>query len=231
MDAVVERALRDAAVLSEAGFTGLVVENFGDRPFAQSVGAETVASMAVVIDRIKAETDLPTGVNVLRNDPRSALAIAAATSASFIRVNVHIGTMATDQGLIDGEAADTLRFRSSLGADDVSVFADLLVKHARPLVDTDPMEAAHELRERGLADAILITGSATGAAADIELVRGVRREVDAPLLVASGVTEENIAELSAICDGFIIGTSIKEGGKSEAPVDRDRAGRIVSALK
>lgn len=231
LEDVIERARRDAAALSAAGFTGLVVENFGDRPFSRTVSSETVAAMAVVIDRIASETDLPIGVNVLRNDARSALAVATATSSSFIRINVHVGTMATDQGVIDGDAADTLRYRRTLGAEDIAIFADLLVKHASPIVETDPVEAARELRERGLADAILVTGRATGAAADAELLRRVRDGVDAPLLVASGVTASNVGTVSSFCDGFIIGTSIKKDGRSDAPVDPDRAREIVAALK
>jgi membrane complex biogenesis BtpA family protein len=231
MARVIDRAIRDADALAEAGFGGLVVENFGDRPFEQSVGAVTVAAMSVVIDRLAAATDLSLGVNVLRNDARSAVAIAAATGATFVRVNVHIGTMATDQGLIDGDAAGTLRFRRTLGADDVAIFADLLVKHARPIVETDPVDSALELRERGLADAILVTGRATGAAADAGLLSRVRREIDAPLVVASGVSEENAVELAEISDGFIIGTSIKQDGRSDGPVDGERARRIVSLLK
>ena len=231
LEDVIERARRDAATLSAAGFTGLVVENFGDRPFGRTVGAETVAAMAVVIDRIASETDLPIGVNVLRNDARSALAVASATSSSFIRVNVHVGTMATDQGVIDGEAADTLRYRRALGAEDVAIFADLLVKHASPIVEVDPVEASRELRERGLADAVLITGRATGAPADTAFLSRVRSGLDAPLLVASGVTAANIRTFAPSCDGFIIGTSIKHDGRSDAPVDPDRAKEMVSALK
>ncbi len=231
MDEVIDRALADAATLEEAGFDGVVVENFGDLPFAPAVGAETIAAMSVVVSRIAASSVLKVGVNVLRNDARAALAIAASARASFIRVNVHAGTMATDQGVIDGDAAGTLRYRRALAVEQIAIFADLLVKHAAPLVETDPVHAARELRERGLADAVLITGHATGAAADIDLVRRIRGAVDAPLVVASGVSEENARELAELADGMIIGTSIKKDGDTVAPVDRKRACRIVSLVK
>lgn len=231
MDEVADRALMDAATLEQAGFDGVVVENFGDLPFSKTVDPETVAAMSVVIARIVSSFDLKVGVNVLRNDAHAALAIASATGASFIRVNVHVGTMATDQGLIDGEAAGTLRSRRSMGAEGIAIFADLLVKHAEPLVEIDPLHAARELRERGLADAVLITGRATGAAADMEIVRRLRSELDAPMVVASGVSEENAKELSTLVDGLIIGTSIKQNGETVAPVDLERARRMVSLVK
>src|SRR5207237_7179180 len=125
-----------------------------------------VAAMTRVIGEVTREISIPYGVNVLRNDARAALAIAVATGASFIRINVHVGVMATDQGLIEGEAADTLRHRAAF-ASGVMIFADHLVKHATPIVPADEIQMAKDLRERGLADAIIISGRETGAAADI----------------------------------------------------------------
>ena len=76
-----------------------MVENFGDAPFhATTVEPVTIAAMSRIIHRIVEEVDSPVGVNVLRNDAAAALSIAAATGARFIRINVHIGSMMTDQG-------------------------------------------------------------------------------------------------------------------------------------
>src|SRR5437764_7269076 len=109
IDAVIDAALRDARAISDGGCDGILFENFGDRPFhATRVEAITIAAMARVISDVVHAVRLPFGVNVLRNDARAALAIAAATGAAFIRVNVHSGAMFTDQGMIEGEAADTL---------------------------------------------------------------------------------------------------------------------------
>ena len=156
LDAVIEKALRDARAIRDGGCDGFVVENFGDRPFARGrVEVETVAAMTRVIAEIASVVRLPFGVNVLRNDALSALAIAAATGAAFIRVNVHTGAMLTDQGIIEGDAHETLRKRASL-ARDVLLFADHLVKHATPLAEVDPLQSVRDLRLRGLADAIIV---------------------------------------------------------------------------
>lgn len=217
MRAVIDAAVADAHALEEGGCAGVVVENFGDRPFfATRVPPETIAAITRVIAAL--DVKIPIGVNVLRNDPRAALGIAAATGAAFIRVNVHTGAMVTDQGIIQGEAAETLRARSLLGP-GIAIFADVLVKHAAPLGDLDPIQAAKDLRLRGLADALIVTGAETGAAADparIDLLRGA---VDAPLIVGSGVTAENAASFAA-ADGAIVGTSLKRGDRVEAGLVR-----------
>lgn len=221
-DDVLEVALHDARALLDGGCDGFVVENFGDRPFARGrVEAETVAAMTRVIAEIRGEVGLPFGVNVLRNDALSALAIAAATGAAFIRVNIHTGAAVTDQGIIEGDAYATLRKRAAL-APDVLIFGDHRVKHATPMGEA----SAKDLRLRGLADAIIVTGSETGAAADPSRLRELRDLVDAPLLVGSGLTAENAAHF-ADADGAIVGTSIKTGDR----VDAAKVEAVVRAFK
>ena len=216
LDEVIAHALRDARALRDGGCDGFVVENFGDRPFTRGrVEAETVAAMTRVIAEITSDVRLPFGVNVLRNDALSALAIAAATGASFIRVNVHTGAMLTDQGIIEGDAYATLRKRASL-APEVLIFADHLVKHATPLADVDPLQSARDLRLRGLADALIVTGAETGAAADPARLRDLRDGIDdAPLLLGSGLTASNARDF-ADADGAIVGTSVKRDGAVDA---------------
>jgi len=221
LDAVTAAALDDARAIRDGGCDGFVLENYGDRPFTRGrVEAETVAAMTRVIAEVAREVRIPFGVNVLRNDALSALAIAAATGAAFIRVNVHTGAMVTDQGIIEGDAYTTLRRRAAL-APEVLIFADYLVKHATPMGEV----SVHDLRERGLADAIIVTGTATGAAADPSRLREVRAAVDAPLLLGSGLTADNAHLFEA--DGAIVGTSLKMGGR----VDAGRVRAVVEAFK
>jgi membrane complex biogenesis BtpA family protein len=226
LDAVIERAVRDGRALREGGCAGFVIENFGDRPFTRGrVEAETVAAMTRAIVQVTEEIRLPFGVNVLRNDALSALAIAAATGAAFIRVNVHTGAMVTDQGIIEGDAYTTLRKRASL-APDVLLFADHLVKHAAPLAAVDEVQSARDLRLRGLADALIVTGAETGAAADPARLATLREAVDAPLLVGSGLTAGN-AQFFRDADGAIVGTSVKRDGF----VDAARVEAVVRAFR
>jgi membrane complex biogenesis BtpA family protein len=222
LDAVIEAALLDARAIERGGCDGVVVENYGDRPFAKGrVEAETVAALTRVVCEVAREVKLPLGINVLRNDALSALAIAAASGAAFIRVNIHTGAMVTDQGIIEGDAYATLRKRTAL-APDVLIFADYLVKHAAPIGDPSPKD----LRLRGLADALIVSGSETGASADPARLALLREAVpDAPLLVGSGLTVENAARFDA--DGAIVGTSIKIDGR----VDTASVERVVRAFR
>jgi len=228
---VIDAALADARAVAAGGADGMLFENFGDRPFVKNrVGAETVAAMTRVIAEVIAEVKMPFGVNVLRNDARAAVAIAAATGAAFVRINIHTGAMLTDQGLIEGEAAETMRLRAAL-APGLLVFADHMVKHAVTPAPVDEIRSARDLRLRGLADAIIVDGAETGQPADPDRLRAIREALPhVPLIIGSGLTPENAASY-ADADGAIAGTSIKERGEVEAPVDRDRVARLAATFK
>jgi membrane complex biogenesis BtpA family protein len=234
LDEVTDRAARDASILAEEGIDALLVENYGDTPFYPvEVPPVTVAAMAVVISRIMEAVPavLPWGVNVLRNDARAALSIAAAVGASFIRVNVHCGATATDQGLIEGRAHETLRLRASL-APGTAILADAQVKHGTPLRSAPLEEDVLDLVHRAHADAILITGSGTGrpaAVADLRAAAAAAGEI--PVILASGATAENIKDFLPYCRGVIVGTAVKQDGRTEAAVDPDRVRAFLEAAR
>jgi len=222
-------ARADADALARGGVDGILIENYGDAPFTGgSVEPQVVAAMAVLASEVRARSGLPIGINVLRNDPRSALAVALASCASFIRVNVHVGAAETDQGHIDGRAYETLRYRKSIGA-DVAIFADVFVKHARPAGSADLASVARDTAYRGLADVLLVTGSETGAAADPDRVRQVKRAVpDRPLWVASGVEPGNVRNFGD-ADGFIVGSAFERSGRAGGRVEAQRVRALVRA--
>src|SRR5690606_23025241 len=126
---VAAQAARDARTLAEAGYDGMIVENFGDAPFARgSVAPVTVAAMTrCALAAREAAPALALGVNVLRNDAEAALAVAAAADASMVRINVHTGARLTDQGIVTGEAYTTLRARRALGLSDLRLLCDVAV--------------------------------------------------------------------------------------------------------
>ena len=224
LSSVLEQAEREAAILTEGGANGIIVENFGDAPFRIGrVEPETVAAMTRAVDRVVHTTPLPVGVNMLRSDAISALAVAVAAGARFIRVNVHYGTMAADEGLVTGEAFETLRRRRLMNAEHVAILADVLVKHAVPLGEVDLGLMARETAYRGLANGLIVTGPVTGQPAVADDVAIVRQAVpDRPLLVGSGVDSSNAAHFLAHADGAIVGTSLKKGGVITNPVDLER---------
>lgn len=232
LDALVDTAVRDATVLAEAGFTAVMVENFGDAPFFKDrVPPETIAALTCVARavRLAVPDSVAVGVNVLRNDAPAAMAIAAAAGLQCIRVNVLAGAAVTDQGVIEGQAARLLRDRARL-APHVRILADVRVKHAAPLAPRPLRDEVHDLLGRGGADAVLVTGSGTGNAADLSELREVTDAAgDTPVLVASGVTPDSIGALLEHAAGAIVGTSLKTGGVTTNPVDPARAAALTAA--
>ena len=231
-ETVLERAILDATTLAEAGFDALMIENYGDVPFyADDVPDVTVAAMARAVATVRAAVEIPLGVNVLRNDAKAALSIAAACDAQFIRVNVLSGSMYTDQGLIEGQAADLARMRMSLNS-EIEVLADVFVKHATPPPGLTIHDAAADLWHRGMADALIVSGPATGKPPTDKTIDQVRAAVpDAPILIGSGATKGRVAKLTQTVDGVIVGTDLKHQGDVGELVDAKRASAFVRTAR
>lgn len=231
LQAVIARAEQEATALAAGGAHGLMVENFFDAPFPKSeVDPAVVSAMTLVVQRLKQLVTLPIGINVLRNDAHSALAIATCTGASFIRVNVLTGVMATDQGLIEGEAHQLLRYRRELGC-EVKILADVLVKHARPLGTPNLSTMVQDTIHRGLADGVILSGWATGcppSLEELELAKAAAGKT--PVFIGSGASTQNIAQLIRAADGVIVSSSLKRKGQIEQSVDPIRVREFVTAL-
>ena len=231
--AVQAAVLRDAETLAAGSVDGLILENFGDVPFfPHRMPAATIAAMTVLAAEIRRRIPLPLGVNVLRNDGQAALAVAAAVGAEFIRVNVLCGARVTDQGIVEGIAHSLLRRRAALRAERVRILADVDVKHSASLANRPIEEEAEETLHRGGADALIVSGRATGHAADPRQVLAVKLAAgEAPVLVGSGVTAETVAECLAAADGAVVGTWLKRDGRVENPVDPVRVETFVRAAR
>ncbi|HCF27067.1 MAG TPA: phosphorybosylanthranilate isomerase [Cyanobacteria bacterium UBA11049] len=232
LKAVIDRAEQEATALASGGVDGIIVENFFDAPFVKDrVDPAVVSAMSLIVQRLMQMVTLPIGINVLRNDAHSALAIASCVKAQFIRVNVLTGVMATDQGIIEGQAHSLLRYRRELGS-DVKILADVLVKHARPLGSPNLTTAVQDTIERGLADAVILSGWSTGSPPsleDLELARAAA--VGTPVLIGSGADWENVSTLMQAADGVIVSSSLKRHGRREQPIDPIRVSQFVEAVQ
>ncbi|MBE9223527.1 BtpA/SgcQ family protein [Cyanobacterium stanieri LEGE 03274] len=230
LQAVMERAEQEATALAAGGVDGIIIENFFDAPFTKDkVDPAVVSAMTLIVDRIMSLVTLPIGLNVLRNDAMTALAIASCVGAKFIRVNVYTGVMATDQGLIEGKAHEIQRYRRELGQ-DIAIFADVLVKHARPLGTPNLTSAVKDTIERGLADAVILSGWATGLPPNLEdLELAQQAAKGTPVLIGSGADIDNISELMGFADGVIVASSIKRKGDINETIDPTRVSQFVEA--
>jgi len=232
LNTIVDSVLTDMKAMADGGVDGLIIENFGDVPFyPRHVPPHTVAFMTKLAVEVIRQSSLPLGVNILRNDSAAALAVAAATGAQFIRVNIYTGARVTDQGLIEGTAHETVRYRKLLGC-DVKIFADVDVKHSAPLAIRKLEDEVADIVSRGCADAIIVTGSATGNATaiqDLETVKQAARQ--APVIAGSGVDPVNVKSILEVADGLIVGTAFKRGRITTNPVDGDQVRTFMEAVR
>lgn len=240
----VEKALRDADRLATGGVDGLLLENFGDAPFyPHRVPAHVATQMTAVACAVRHRFDLPLGINVLRNDALTALAVAQAVGGAFVRVNVLCGVRLTDQGLIQGAAHELLRSRRQLDAQHVRILADVAVKHSAPLAERPLIDEAEETLGRGLADGLIVSGTSTGRAPptdQIAMIKQVCRDArnsggsrtsgGSPVFVGSGVDADNVEAFAQHADGLIVGSAFERDGRAGGPVELERVRAVMSRL-
>jgi membrane complex biogenesis BtpA family protein len=231
LEAIVEAALAEARVYRDAGFDALVIENMADRPYlAATAGPEVVAAMTAVGREVRREVALPLGVQVLAGANREALAVALACGAAFIRAEAFVFAHVADEGVLEADAGPLLRYRRAIGAGEVMVFADIKKKHAAHALTADvSLAETARAAEFALADGVIVTGVATGRPADPDEVRAVRDAVAVPVLVGSGLDPSNLARYAA-ADGFIVGSSLKQGGVWSNALDPDRVRAMARAF-
>jgi uncharacterized protein len=225
---IAEAAAVEARAYATAGFHGLIIENTHDRPYLKgSVGSEIVAAMAAIGVEVRRAVKLPIGIQVLAGANLAAMAVAHACGVEFVRVEGFVFAHVADEGLIESTAGELLRYRRTIGADRIRVFADIKKKHSAHAItaDVDLAETARAA-EFFQADGVIVSGAATGCPTDPNEVRAVSEVVRLPTLVGSGVTPENIEDFAA-ADGLIVGSSVKEGGLWSNRLDNDRV-RMVA---
>ncbi len=231
VETLIQQTLSEARIYQDAGFTALAIENMHDRPYLKGgVGPEITAAMTVLAREVKRETGLVLGIQVLAAANREALAVAHAAGADFVRVEGFVYAHVADEGVIESCAGDLLRYRRAIGADKVLIFADVKKKHSAHAITADVsiVETA-KAAEFFLADGVIVTGASTGEPASPDEVREVVRAADVPVLVGSGVTPANLVQFPT-AHGFIVGSSVKQGGVWCNALDRDAVRALARAF-
>jgi uncharacterized protein len=222
---IYDQALAEVEIFSRHRVDAVIVENFRDGPFYPGrVPAETLATVAGVTREVVRAVDVPVGVAVLRNDATGALAIATATGADFIRVNVHVGAVLSAQGVVTGNSHDSLRLRRNLGS-DVAILADARVKHSEPFAYPDLATEIRDLTPH--TEGVIVSGELTGLETTPDDLVIARRATTRPVLVGSGVTESNLDTIFDLADGFVVGSAFKHEGKAGNLVDEHRVAALM----
>ena len=232
LSSVRERMLQDCRALLDGGVHGLILENYGDSPYYPGpVPPHTVAYMTALAKEVRGLTSKPLGINVLRNDGLSAMAIASAVGARFIRINVYTGARVSGEGLIQGQAHEVVRYRRALGS-DVRIFADVDVKHSTGLGSVELKDEVRETIIRGKADVVIVSGRVTGietSMADLREAKAAAGSV--PVLAGSGVTVATVADTLRHADGAIVGTGFKHDEVTDNPVNEARVRALLQAAQ
>jgi hypothetical protein len=230
MRKVYDTALSEIEIFKRYQIDGLIIENFQDKPFYPNrIPAETISALAALTREAVKAFNGPVGVNALRNDAQAAVAIATATEAHFIRVNIHMNAVVSEQGIIEGTSHETLRLRAALRS-NVLIFADVGVKHAAPLGDRGLAVETKDLAERGLVDAIIVSGELTGSETNPDDVDIVRQNTDLPIIIGSGATPENLSKVFSKVDGLIVGRYFKKAGKGGNLVEEERVRTFTDTM-
>lgn len=231
VETLIERAVTEARIYRDEGVTALAIENMHDRPYLKGgVGPEITAAMTAIAHEVKRATGLPLGIQVLAGANREALAVAHASGADFVRVEGFVYAHVADEGVIESCAGDLLRYRRAIGAEKVLIFADIKKKHSAHAITADvTLVETAKAAEFFLADGVIVTGPTTGEPASPDEVRDVATTVRVPVLVGSGVTPANLSRF-ATAHGFIVGSSVKEGGVWCNPLDRNAVRALAGAF-
>lgn len=247
LEDVVMQAVQEARALEELGYTGVIVENYGDTPYTKRVRDPlAIAFMSVVVREVVRSTGFKVGVNLLRNSGKEAYSIAVASGAKFIRVNALVETVISDSGILEPSAP--LLKPLYLNYPGIEVYADIMVKHASSLrlstsiveagstISKGPIEAyLQEVVEdhvrRGGASALVVTGLKTGDPPPLKLLELVKKYSPVRVIAGSGATPENVCKLLKFCDGVIVGSFIKRDGKAGNPLDPGRARSFIERVR
>ncbi len=224
-----EVALADGRLLDAAGVDAILIQNTGDLPATSDGGPETIANMAAIGTVLRRELKAPLGVNILANGTESALAVAAAIGAMFVRIKVYVGAVVGIGGLIQGSAQRAQDFMGRIDARHIEVAADVYDRTSRPLGDMPIEDVAHYASFHGSASALVVTGGSVDESLD--RLRRVKATVKSlPVYAGGGTTQDNVHQFLAVCDGVIVGNAVKTGPEFQGCVDRDRLMAYMDAV-
>lgn len=229
---IISKALLDAEVLAELGVDAIMIENMHDRPYLnKKVGPVIIASMTVVAVELKKSIKLPMGIQILAGANKDALAVALATGFDFIRVEGFVFGHLADEGWMNSDAGELLRYRKLIGAENIQIFTDIKKKHSSNLITKDvSIEETAKAAEFFLSDAVIVTGNATGEKASVEEAKMVKKSTKLPVIIGSGIDLYNIHLFWEFADAFIVGSSFKKNGCWENAVDPDRVKEFMQKI-
>ncbi|MCC3860323.1 BtpA/SgcQ family protein [Pseudemcibacter aquimaris] len=227
IDAVIKSALNDLRILEELSFDGALIENEYDQPHRVKATQETIDAMILVTKAVvNARKNCKIGVEILLNDPKASLDVAKTANADFIRTDYFVDPMTRPgYGEFDIDPEGLIKYRKDTGSEHILIMADIQVKYATMLIDRTIAQSA-KLAEQHHADAIIISGDATGDAPVINDLDQSKAATEIPVIIGSGFDAENGQMLLNHCDGAIVGTALMK----DKVVNTEKSRKLLTAL-
>lgn len=230
---IIDLALKEAEILQKAGIDAIMIENMHDVPYLNgSVGHEISTLMAIIAYQIKNLTNLPIGMQILAGANKEALAASKAAGIDFIRVEGFVFAHVADEGFINAQAGELLRYRKQIAADHIAVFTDIKKKHSSHAItgDVSLLDTA-KAAQFFLSDGVVVTGNHTGIPVTIDELKALKSNLDFPVMVGSGITLENVATYVPLCDAMIVGSYFKDKGHWQNDLNYDRVAGFMNRVR
>lgn len=229
---IIDKALMEAKFYMSGGVDGIAIENMHDVPYLnKSAGPEITSLMSIIGYEIKQLTKMPVGIQILAGANKQALAAANSAGLDFIRAEGFVFAHIADEGTINSDAAELLRYRKAIGADNILIFTDVKKKHSSHNITADvSIEQTAHAAEFFLSDGIILTGSETGKETDLDEVKSVKKSIKLPVIIGSGITLNNIENYLPYCDAVIIGSYFKKSGNWKNTVDTERVKAFMKKI-
>lgn len=229
---IIAKAKKEAEIYKEFGIDSVIIENMHDVPYLKKgVGPEITSLMSVIGYEIKSSFSFPCGMQILAGANKAAIAAAHSAGLDFVRVEGFVYAHVADEGIMESDAGELLRYRKVIGAENVLIFTDVKKKHSSHSItsDVDIVETAHTA-EFFKSDGVVLTGISTGKETDINEVKRVKDNVNIPILIGSGLTIDNIENYFSFADGFIVGSHFKKDAYWKNDIDVKRVQKFMNKL-
>ncbi len=229
---IIEKVKQEASVYKDAGIDALAIENMHDVPYLKrKVGPEIISLMSILGYEVKNLTGLPCGIQILAGANKDALAAAYSAGLDFIRAEGFVFAHTADEGIMESDAGELLRYRKQIGAGNILVFTDIKKKHSSHSITSDvSLTETAKAAEFFLSDGVVVTGTSTGEEANAGEVKQVKNSVSIPVLTGSGITIDNIEKYFQVADAFIIGSYFKSEGRWENEIDKKQVENFMKKI-
>lgn len=232
IDEIIDTAAEEMELYKSGGIDALMIENMHDVPYLnKSVGPEITSIMSIVAHLVKSESNLPCGIQILAGNNIKALCSAKSAKLDFIRSETFVFSHIGDEGGMEADAGELLRYRKMIEGEEIMIFSDIKKKHSShaTTADVSLLETA-KAAEFFLSDGVIVTGSSTGHSASIQDLESLLNKLNMPTLIGSGITIDNVEQYIGLCDGMIVGSYFKKNGDWKEKVDRERVSIFMEKM-